>query len=267
MQDKAPKSSLIRLNNLANKKARRRLVGSIFLLVIALLVLFQVTSKIKPVQIKPESIEIKAMDKPNPDKSKNPIVVESVSLPTTIIESSESSTQFKPIYLNKTKQLQAVANKALASTAITSNHEKQLTSESSGANQEKQTTSAPDKMLTEKQTKPTTTKTTLTNKPNFHITPIIATEQVNKATSNPLDILDGIAPENTHAKFFVQLVASKDKNKLLTIKNRLAKEGIYTKMQSAKKDNGTVYRLRIGPFKNKIEAKAKLTEIQEKLAN
>ncbi len=136
MQDKAPKSSLIRLNNLANKKARRRLVGSIFLLVIALLVLFQVTSKIKPVQIKPESIEIKAGNKPNPDKLKNPIVVESALLPTTTIESSESSIQFKPVYLNKTKPSKREASKASASTTIKSDYEKQLALEATQANQE-----------------------------------------------------------------------------------------------------------------------------------
>ena len=60
MQPNFPnKSHLIRLTEVQKKKARRRLIGSIFLLLIALAVLLHVTANVQPIQVDPEVIEVK----------------------------------------------------------------------------------------------------------------------------------------------------------------------------------------------------------------
>jgi hypothetical protein len=53
------KSHLIRVTEEAKRKSRHRLMGSIFLLLVALVVLLNVTSKVKPIPLKPQNIEIK----------------------------------------------------------------------------------------------------------------------------------------------------------------------------------------------------------------
>ena len=45
------KSHLIRLTDVQKKKARRRLIGSLFLLLIALIILLNVTSRVTPVEV------------------------------------------------------------------------------------------------------------------------------------------------------------------------------------------------------------------------
>lgn len=253
MQNKDPKSSLIRLNNLANKKARRRLVGSIFLLVIALLVLLQVTSKIKPIQIKPESIEVKTSKKTvHQDNLSNPIIVESRSNVNNAIITTASAPRIEHIYAGEPK-LTVNKPKAASSTvkAILEDKHKNSSSPDNVINQQQVAASAPDAK----------------QNPNLHITPIIAIEQSSSHLATPEDILNGITTKTSKAQFFVQLTASKDKNKLLAIKSKLAENGIYTKLQTVKHGDNTLYRLRVGPFNDKISAKTKLIEINEKLNN
>ena len=53
------KSSIIKITEDAKRKSRQRLIGSIVLLFFALVVLLNVTAKVKPILINPEVIEIK----------------------------------------------------------------------------------------------------------------------------------------------------------------------------------------------------------------
>src|SRR6185437_3902908 len=55
---KSNTSNLIKQSELAKKKARRRLIGSIFLLFTALIILLNVTAKVKPIPVTPKVIEI-----------------------------------------------------------------------------------------------------------------------------------------------------------------------------------------------------------------
>ncbi|MCE3268906.1 MAG: hypothetical protein K0R49_1158, partial [Burkholderiales bacterium] len=57
MQINNPKnntSNLIKQTESAKKKARRRLIGSIFLLFTALIILLNVTKKVKPIPVNPK---------------------------------------------------------------------------------------------------------------------------------------------------------------------------------------------------------------------
>lgn len=51
-------SNLIKQSESAKKKARRRLIGSIFMLFTALIILLNVTTKVKPIPVTPKVIEI-----------------------------------------------------------------------------------------------------------------------------------------------------------------------------------------------------------------
>lgn len=55
---KSNTSNLIKQSESAKKKARRRLIGSIFMLLTALIILLNVTTKVKPIPVDPKVIEI-----------------------------------------------------------------------------------------------------------------------------------------------------------------------------------------------------------------
>ena len=265
MQDKKLKSPLIRLNHLANKRARRRLVGSIFLLVIALLVLLHVSSKIKPVQIKPESIEIKTnKNASTPIKSgNNPIIVESKALAlnetTPHPESSTNASSAKIDHLHSSLPKIAKAQTVKKDTSDIVNNVNPAKEISSTPKNEKQTS-----VKKSVASSPTGSKSKLTH---MHINPIVATEQATVNNANPQDILDAIDNKKSKPQYFVQLLASTDKAHVLMIKTQLSASGISSKVESIKRGNKTLYRLRIGPFHDKAKAMAKLTQVQDKLAN
>jgi cell division protein FtsN len=204
-----------------------------------------VTSKIKPIPIKPESIEIKT-GKPTLQPLVNPIVITTKISPNKAIESNESTAQ--PATTNESKVLDLKSVKPIASQIVQAESKKAVY-----ASHEEDTT----KVLASAPTK--------APHPKLHLVPIIATEK--EAKVNPADILDGIATTKPNNKFFVQLIASKDKNKLLNMKKELAKDHIYAKLQSTKSGAATVYRLRVGPFSDKNQAKNELATIKEHLAN
>lgn len=269
MQDKTSKSQVIRLNNLANKKARRRLIGSIFLLIIALLILFHVSSKIKPIQIKPESIELKTHNKTNSsDVLNNPIIIESranISNNQVVLESNNINTNTVAHGSESTNQVSSkTVNKLESSTSI---HKTINTNNSTTLKPSSAVDILDDKTGTadDAETKPLASKPTKTV--NLHITPTIAIEQGSIRKATPEDILNGTIPDKARSKYFVQLMASSDKTKLIAAKNKLAHGGVYASIQSAKHGDNTIYRLRIGPFNDKNKAKSKLAEVQEKLNN
>ncbi len=63
-------SNIIKLSEKTKKQAMRRLIGSIFLLLLALILLLNVTTKTKRVSITPQAIEIKNNSKTDSNSSK-----------------------------------------------------------------------------------------------------------------------------------------------------------------------------------------------------
>ena len=58
------KSNIIKITEDAKRKSRHRLIGSIVLLFFALIVLLNVTAKVKPIPINPDVVEIKMIHLP-----------------------------------------------------------------------------------------------------------------------------------------------------------------------------------------------------------
>jgi cell division septation protein DedD len=82
-----------------------------------------------------------------------------------------------------------------------------------------------------------------------------------KTTLSPEDILNGQSKPSTKPRYYVQLIASSDKNKLIQMQNTFANKDIKTIIQSVDTPKGTVYRLRTGPFSNQTDAERMLKDI------
>ncbi len=217
------RSHLIKVTEIQKKKAKRRLIGSIFLLVIALAVLLYVIANIEPIPVRPKIIEIK-------------------STASNVIQNNFNN---------------ASATKAIASSIIASAPVEQVIA-SAPINEASQVV----KVIASQ----TETNNTNASSPLAILKPRIVTDTV-KTKSTPEDILNGIdsssKPEAT--RYYVQLLGSDDKPKLLKLQATLKDKGINTSMQTVDTPNGKVYRLRIGPFTNKDAADKKLNLIKSEM--
>jgi cell division septation protein DedD len=98
-----------------------------------------------------------------------------------------------------------------------------------------------------------------TNKTTQFI-PRIVEESYQQQT--PEDILNGTVASSNHSNhYFIQLIASNNKAKLIKLQQDLTKEGILTFIQPIQTTNGAIYRLRMGPFANKDAANKNLATI------
>ena len=212
------KSHLIRLTETQKKKARRRLIGSIFLLLIALAVLLHITSNVEPIKVNPRTIEIKNTSSNvvrNP-----PPVASTVAVKPTASGIAASA----PAPQNSSQPAKVIASNALG----------------------KNTSSSPLSVLKLR----------------------IITEGT-KPKLSPEDILNGQdsndAAQVTASRYYVQLLASPDKDRLLKLQSILNSKGISTIIQSVDTPTGKVYRLRVGPFSNKDDADQKLDYIKSEM--
>lgn len=209
------KSHLIRLTDVQKKKARRRLIGSIFLLLIALVVLLNVTSKVTPIEVEQPKVEIK-----------NSAIKPVASTPTVVAKPAESST--------------AVATNAASAPAKQNSSNIAVVTKTDKVESGQVESSLAQTMA---------------------LKPRLIVEQI-KSKPTPEDILNG---ETTSvvlgSKYYVQLFASTDKNKLIKYQDTLADKGIKTIIQSVDTPGGIVYRLRVGPFTNKDDANSMLDTV------
>lgn len=209
------KSHLIRLTDVQKKKARRRLIGSLFLLLIALIILLNVTSRVTPVEVEQKKLDVEI-----------------------------KNTASKPVPSVNTSQPIA-ANNSESPIMVGANASQPAKDNASGA-----------PVVAPVSAESTTTRT-LTLKPR------IVADMPKTSKPSPEDILNGIegGANAKPSRYYVQLIASSDKDKLIHFQNALANQGVKTTIQSVDTPNGTVYRLRVGPFTNKDEANNMLKTI------
>ncbi|MBP9741827.1 MAG: SPOR domain-containing protein [Burkholderiales bacterium] len=211
MQQNLPdRSHLIRLTETQKRKARRRLIGSIFLLLIALIILFKVTSNITPVEVAPKNVEIK-----------------------------NTSSSAKAISNNLTISSQPIT---------TPNNNKAASAGIENSNASSTAIATPNIAATPNSNAESNVAKPAMFKPRLIVEPI-------KSKPLPEDILNGQTTAVVLGnKYYVQLIASSDKEKLIHFQDMLANQGIKTIIQSVDTPNGIVYRLRSGPFINKNDA-------------
>lgn len=252
MQDNNQSSRLIRKNKASNAKARRRLIGSIFLLIIALLILFNVSSKIKPVAIKAETIEIKSTATNTKINTSSPIL-ESANQVIRNSNALKAASGTKSQMIESPTTTLSIESKSTPAVLAPSSHPKEPEQQQ------------PEDILNANPLQKHTSSSNTSKHSKQHIRPAIVADQAKMAKPTPEDILNGVIPKASKPQYFVQLAVSNNKEKIVNLKSELAKSGISSKLQSSSNGDKTIYHLRIGPFNNKNKAQEKLTEAQEKL--
>ncbi|MDQ5921512.1 MAG: DedD protein [Pseudomonadota bacterium] len=237
-QNFSNKSHLIRLTDVQKKKARRRLIGSIFLLLLALIILLNVTSKITPVEVEHKKLNIEIKNTSSQAISLSANSSSSPVKSATTTNSSVASGTMATITINASAP--GAINVATARTSPST--------ENANGNTESGQTNANSK----------NTAPTLMFKPRLITDPI-------KSKLLPEDILEGKDADSVVIgnRYYVQLIASSDKEKLIHFQDILANKGIKTLIQNVDTPNGIVYRLRVGPFNNKNDADSMLNTVTE----
>ena len=216
------KSHLIKITEMKKRKSRRRLVGSLVLLGVALFVLLKVTATVTPIAIEPKksvAVEIKNTSS-SAIARESAIAAAALAAKESALATNTPLAASSPVTLNESAPVAAVAA------------ESDEQSESSLAQ-------------------------TMALKPRL-------IEEVIKSAKapSPEDILNGEDHASAEVKrYYVQLLASLDKNRLIQLQDKLAEKGFKTVIKSVDTPNGIVYRLRIGPFTDKEEAQNMLDSV------
>lgn len=233
MQPNFPnKSHLIRLTEVQKKKARRRLIGSIFLLLIALAVLLHVTANVQPIQVDPDVIEVK----------------------NTASGASHEAVNIND--LNAVKETEASTPTVTESTIVASNDESAPHSGFKAGVLVQDTKNATLSANTE--SKPVSSSPLAVLKPRI-------TNDVIKSKPSPEDILNGDIDTPTSTRYYVQLIGLADRNALVQLKSVLSEKGFATSIQTVDTPTGKVYRLRMGPFNSKEDANDKLDQVKQEM--
>ena len=251
----------------AKKKSRHRLIGSIFLLFIALIVLLNITAKAKPnntpikVDIKNTSAESNPITFTNTDSSNN-------------IGIAESGVQIESTNIPAAPQQ---ANNIAHNTPITvteSNNRNIITSNTTNV-QESIIDAQPKyqaQVINRDGKKETTTQKPAINDTTKNNIPKPIGRKTENNTPDPLDILnDTVAnkpikakaiPTTKNGKFYIQLASVSHKENILKLQSELNSKNVQTFIQEISTPKGIMYRLRVGPFSDKNTAEQKLTDLK-----
>ena len=257
------KSNIIKVTEEAKRKSRQRLIGSIILLFIALIILLNVTAKVKPIPINPDIVEIKNSTASAPLQTQT---VGNMATNSNQIEAPASA----PISQENSLKINASANIPVSNPTISNkiNASADNSNNFKAAVVVKNTQALPlqGEIVKPKITTAPPIAATAVNKNN---------EKVKAKKNNPADILNGIddhendslidqatAKNNTQLKnnSYIQLAALSNEDRANQIQQTLSSHGIQTTIQPLKTANGTLYRLRAGPFKRQ-DAEVKLQKI------
>lgn len=258
------KSNIIKITEDAKRKSRHRLIGSIVLLFFALVVLLNVTAKVKPIPINPEVVEIKndasaTLANANHNASAPLTTMTNASAP---VASSATIAAIKPS--------ESTLNTATTVAAAPAN---------SGNGFKAGVVSTENKHSLPLQG--TISQTPQTTK-SVDLAPEKPKAKVKKAAVNPADILDAIgdspsndntaaapapapkvknnATSSTGKSSYIQFAALSSQDKAQALQQTLAAHGINATIKPIQTAKGTLYRLRAGPF-DRSSAEQKLQSI------
>lgn len=240
------KSNVIKQTEESQKKAKRRLIGSIFLLLVALVVLLNVTAKMKPVAVEPNTVQIKNTAIIN---SSAPVIAKQIASEPLLTQ-----------------------NNAVAANATTPNDSLASTKDNSSGGYKAKIESINNQVGTATETRAATKKLATVNASqpqrvyadHLFFTPQVVAITV-KHQASPEDILNGNTTndDTPKQKYYVQLTASHDKSKLMGIKQALGSKGVQATVQAVTISDGTtVYRLRMGPFSSRELAQKNMAKLQ-----
>lgn len=229
------------------RKSRRRVLGSIVLLCIALSALLNVTAHVKPIPINPEVVEIKDAN-----------ASAAVANLKTNASGTALATASAPLSLNaeSTKTTPTLAP-ALVSTPSTESN----TGFKAGivTNEKKNSSSI---AVATKPIAPVTPKAVVNKKPVL-IDPAAILDDVTDSQAEPT--ITSPSPKTspsakTSGKAYIQFAALSTPEKAASLQQGLSSKGINASVEPITTSKGTLYRLRAGPF-SRQDATAKLQQI------
>ena len=232
MQSNFNKKNTLKSSLHMRAKAKRRLIGSIVLLLLALWVLFKVSSNIKSIPINSNIIEVRNTN-PTPvpavQPTPQPTTTTIIKPKTEIAGNNPSNVDNKPQSSStEVTNLNKIASNTVASNPVVS----------------KTQNKTPDMMMTLKDLKPR-----------------ITTDEI-RSNPSPEDILNGNTENNVNKIYYLQLIGLQDKKQILNLQNLLTQHGYNTSIQTIITPTTKVYRLRMGPYNNQNEANNYLNKIK-----
>lgn len=206
------------------RRARRRLIGAIVLVLVTLGLLWKSTHQ-KPQVFKPEFIQVTASG--GVEGISSEMDLSDASLPTVdspIVEPADNA--------QKTQE-PSYSPKVLTSTLAKS-----------------EKTDVAKQKVAKNQVTPSLRKSPspILTKANLQVTKKITSPKINKQPSQHI---------------MVQLAALSDPKRVQALKQKLVNLGIYATFTQVKTSNGEVVRVRIGPFSGKAEAEQMLRKLNQ----
>ncbi|GGX92312.1 SPOR domain-containing protein [Vogesella alkaliphila] len=231
------------------KRARRRLVGAIVLVLVATTVLWNVLDALPEQEMKPEQVEISGLPASAPTQASvaPPPVAASAPQETDILATlPPEDSVLAPLPAAEASRPQVVAP-VVAPAA--------------------QAAVAPPvepKPVVPKPVEPKPTEPKPTDKKPE---PVVAQK---KPAPDPAAILEGreaeapraAASSATAEKYQVQLAALSDADKISALKQRLSAVGVAARFSKVQTSKGEVTRVRVGPFGSRAEADAALRKLE-----
>lgn len=283
-------SNLIQMNQEQKRKSRHRVIGSVALLFVALVILLNVTSNVRPIAINPQVVEIKNTTNQATaanikisssanlaqQESNNGINDESVTanvLPHEQVVTTNTASS--PIMIATNSSVKNVAstttvnNNGFKAGVVTANKatNTKVINQSQNANSVVTNTN-PQKQINKSAP---ITDTVAVNTNNTQQQPSPQPKPSAKPKINPAAILDDVADVGhelvTDAekkvdanKVYIQFAALSTQDKATKLQQDLANHGVSATIQQIQTAKGTLYRLRAGPF-NREKAQSKLQEL------
>lgn len=236
------------------KRARRRLVGAIVLVLVATTVLWNVLDALPEQEMKPEQVEISGLPASAPTQAPvaPPPVAASAPQETDILATlPPEDSVLAPLPAAEASRPQVVAPVVApaAQAAVAPPVEPKPVVPKSVE-------------LKPTEPKPVTPKAA-DKKPG----PVVAEK---KPAPDPMAILEGreaeapraAASSATAEKYQVQLAALSDADKISALKQRLSAVGVAARFSKVQTSKGEVTRVRVGPFGSRAEADAALRKLE-----
>ncbi|MGM8062836.1 SPOR domain-containing protein [Vogesella indigofera] len=228
------------------KRARRRLVGAIVLVLVATAVLWNVLDALPEQEMKPEQVEISGLpaSAPTPAPVALPPVAASAPQETDILATlPPEDSVLAPPPAAEASRPPAVAPAAPVAAVI------------------------PPAVPKAAEPKPVEPKPVTPKVADKKPEPVVAEK---KAAPDPAAILEGREAEVPRAatiaataeKYQVQLAALSDADKISALKQRLSAVGVAARFSKVQTSKGEVTRVRVGPFGSRAEADAALRKLE-----
>lgn len=223
MQSNFNHKSTLKTTVQARTKAKRQLLGSIVLLLCALVILFKISNNIESIPIDSDVIEVKNTN-PNAQPTMKPVIQD-----TTVVADNTAT---------NTNASGAVAGKAMDSESATVVQVAQQAKEQAESEVTTQTMTLAD------------------------LKPRITVDEI-KSKLSPEDILEGNTEASVVKRYYLQLIGLEDKEQITALKKQLAAHGYTPSIQTIVTPTTKVYRLRMGPYDSQSEANSYLTAIKD----